>query len=65
MNDSLGDLIWPALALVLIFEGLLPLVAPAAWRRLFTEMLRMQDGQIRFFGLICVLSGLLFWWLLA
>jgi uncharacterized protein YjeT (DUF2065 family) len=65
MSASLGDLIWPALALVLIFEGLLPLVAPAAWRRLFTEMLRMQDGQIRFFGLLCVLSGLLFWWLLA
>lgn len=58
----MGDLLWPALALVLIFEGLLPFVAPAAWRRLFTEMLRLQDGQIRFFGLLCVLAGLLLWW---
>lgn len=65
MSASLGELIWPALALVLVLEGLLPMVAPAAWRRMFTEMLRLQDGQIRFFGLLCVLSGLLFWWLMA
>jgi uncharacterized protein YjeT (DUF2065 family) len=58
----MGDLIWPALALVLVFEGLLPFIAPAAWRRVFTEMLKLQDGQIRFFGLLCVLSGLLLWW---
>ena len=58
----MGDLIWPALALVLVFEGLLPFIAPAAWRRVFTEMLRLQDGQIRFFGLLSVLSGLLLWW---
>lgn len=61
----MGDLIWPALALVLVFEGLLPFIAPAAWRRIFTEMLRLQDGQIRFFGLLCVLSGLLLWWALT
>ena len=61
---SLSEVFWPALALVLVFEGLLPLLAPGLWRRLFTEMLTMRDGQIRFFGLICVLSGLLFWlWL--
>lgn len=58
----MGDLIWPALALVLVFEGLLPFIAPTTWRRIFTEMLRLQDGQIRFFGLLCVLSGLLLWW---
>ena len=58
----MGELIWPALALVLVFEGLLPFIAPAAWRRIFMEMLRLQDGQIRFFGLLCVLSGLLLWW---
>lgn len=58
----MGDLIWPALALVLVFEGLMPFIAPALWRRVFTEMLRLQDGQIRFYGLLCVLGGLLLWW---
>jgi uncharacterized protein len=61
---SLPEVFWPALALVLVLEGLLPLLAPGLWRRLFTEMLGMRDGQIRFFGMICVLSGLVFWlWL--
>jgi uncharacterized protein len=60
-----GDVFWTALALVLIFEGLMPFVAPSAWRRVFTQMLQLQDGQIRFFGLVCVLSGVLLWWVLA
>jgi uncharacterized protein YjeT (DUF2065 family) len=61
----MSELLWPALALVLIFEGLLPFVAPATWRRVFTQMLQLEDGQIRFFGLLCVLSGLLLWWAVA
>jgi uncharacterized protein YjeT (DUF2065 family) len=53
---------WPsilaALALVLIFEGLLPLISPTKWREMFTQLLQLQDGQIRFFGLTTVLLGL-------
>ena len=53
-----------ALGLMLIFEGLLPMVAPVRWRRLFEQLLQMQDGQIRFFGLFMVLIGLiLVWWI--
>ncbi len=43
-------------------EGLLPFVAPGLWRRVFAEMVRMQDGQVRFFGLFCVLLGSPIWW---
>lgn len=57
------DPIWTALALVLVFEGLLPLVAPRLWRRVFSEMLGLRDGQLRFFGLICVGMGALLLWL--
>ena len=54
---------WSALALVLVLEGLLPLAAPALWRRMFEQLLQMQDGQLRFFGLGSVLLGvLLLWW---
>jgi uncharacterized protein YjeT (DUF2065 family) len=59
------DPIWTALALVLVFEGLLPLVAPQWWRRVFSEMLGLRDGQLRFFGLVCVAIGLLMVWLLG
>ncbi|MBU3723487.1 MAG: DUF2065 domain-containing protein [Limnohabitans sp.] len=52
-----------AIALVLIFEGLLPLISPTRWREMFTQLLQLQDGQIRFFGLAIVLLGffLLIW----
>lgn len=53
-----------ALALVLVIEGLLPMIAPGRWREIFRQILLMQDGQIRFFGLISVLLGLFgLWWL--
>ena len=60
-----SELFWSALALVLVFEGLLPLLAPALWRRVFTDMLRLRDGQLRFFGLISIASGVLLWWWLS
>jgi uncharacterized protein YjeT (DUF2065 family) len=51
--------IWLALALVLVFEGLLPFFSPKGWRRAFEEALKLSDGQIRFFGLCSVVLGLL------
>ncbi len=57
-----ADAFWLALALVLIFEGLLPFIAPGVWRRMFSEILKLRDGQLRFFGLLSLVSGLLLWW---
>ena len=48
---------WQALGLVLVIEGLMPLVAPGRWRTLFRQMLALQDGQLRFMGLLLVLVG--------
>ncbi len=48
-----------ALALVLIIEGLLPLLAPTAWREMFTRILGLRDGQLRFVGLGSVCAGVL------
>jgi uncharacterized protein YjeT (DUF2065 family) len=53
-----GDTLWLALGLVLVFEGLMPFIAPGAWRRTFQQVLQLEDGQIRFFGLCAVLAGL-------
>lgn len=61
----MSELFWAGLGMVLIFEGLLPLLAPGRWRRLFTQMLSLEDGQLRFFGLISLISGLLIWWILV
>ncbi len=53
------DWVWGALALMLVFEGLLPFLSPTAWRSVFERALKMSDGQIRFIGLSSMLVGLL------
>lgn len=57
----MGDVFWAALALVLIIEGLMPFIAPGTWRRVFTGMVKLTDGQIRFFGLLSLGLGCLLW----
>ncbi|NMG30813.1 DUF2065 domain-containing protein [Aromatoleum evansii] len=46
-----------AFALMLVIEGILPFVAPAAWRETFLRLAQMADGQIRFIGLTSMLIG--------
>ena len=46
-----------ACALVLVLEGLLPFIAPRAWRDAFRRLTELSDGQLRFIGLISVLVG--------
>jgi hypothetical protein len=53
-----GSTLWIALALLLVFEGLLPFISPAAWRRMFEQILALSNGQIRFFGLCSIVVGL-------
>jgi uncharacterized protein YjeT (DUF2065 family) len=57
--------LWQALALVLVIEGLLPLLVPGRWRRTFVQLLQLSDGQLRFFGLLSVGLGLSALWLLS
>ena len=60
----MGDLLLGALALMLVIEGLLPFISPASWRAAFERATKFSDGQIRFFGLVSIIAGLLllaFW----
>jgi uncharacterized protein len=52
-----------AIALMLVLEGIVPLVAPAAWRQMFNRLTELKDGQLRFFGLLAVAGGALLFWL--
>jgi uncharacterized protein YjeT (DUF2065 family) len=60
-----SDTFWLALALVLVIEGLFPFFSPAGWRRMFVQMIQLNDGQLRFFGMCSIVGGaLLIWYLL-
>ena len=54
----MGDMLVGALALMLVIEGLLPVLSPASWRQMFERATRLSDGQIRFIGLISLVAGL-------
>jgi uncharacterized protein YjeT (DUF2065 family) len=56
---------WLALAMVLVIEGLFPFMSPTGWRKMFVQLLQLNDGQIRFFGLCSILAGLGMIWLLT
>ena len=53
----MADIWLGALALMLVIEGLLPLLNPAGWRRVFERATQLSDGQIRFVGLGSVVVG--------
>ncbi|MBA3597573.1 MAG: DUF2065 domain-containing protein [Methylibium sp.] len=59
------ETLFNALALVLVFEGLLPFLGPQRWRKLFEQATRLSDGQLRFLGLSSMLGGVLLLLLLA
>lgn len=47
------------LAFYLVIEGLLPFIAPQAWRRGLAAVAKLEDGYLRAFGLAVVIAGLL------
>ena len=46
-----------ACALVLVLEGLMPLLAPRVWRETFRRVTELSDGQLRFIGMASMLIG--------
>ena len=43
---------------MLVLEGVLPFLAPRAWRQTFRRMIELNDGQLRFVGLASMAGGL-------
>ena len=63
--SGVWDLLLGAFALLLVIEGLLPFLSPCKWRAVFERLTQMNDGQIRFMGMSCMLAGiamLYFFW---
>jgi uncharacterized protein YjeT (DUF2065 family) len=53
----MGANLLAALGLMLILEGLMPLVSPPQWREAMRRIAALRDGQLRFMGLAAVLVG--------
>jgi uncharacterized protein len=48
-----------ALALVLVIEGIMPFINPAAMRRMIIMVAQMDDSTLRVVGLTSMISGVL------
>lgn len=46
-----------ACALLLVIEGLMPLLAPRMWRDTVRRVSELSDGQLRFIGLASMVIG--------
>jgi len=53
-----GPALLMAMALMLVIEGILPFLAPSAWRETFRRIIAMSDTQLRFMGLSAMMAGL-------
>jgi uncharacterized protein YjeT (DUF2065 family) len=47
------------LALVFVIEGILPFLNPKGFRNSMRQVTEMNDGTLRWLGLVAMLSGLL------
>ncbi len=54
----MSNSIWLAFGLVLVIEGLGPLIAPNGWRAMIAELSRQPDNHLRRIGGCLVVTGL-------
>ena len=47
----------PAIALVLVFEGMLPFISPEKWRQAMSQAAQLPDNVLRGMGFISMLAG--------
>jgi len=53
----MSNTLWLALGLVLIVEGLGPLLAPKGWRNMVAQLSQQPDNQLRRIGGCLVVTG--------
>jgi len=54
---------WAAMALVLVLEGLIPFISPGGYKNMVQQMATMSEQMLRNVGLVLIIVGLLFLYL--
>ncbi|MBK4785299.1 MAG: DUF2065 domain-containing protein [Pantoea sp. Pent] len=57
--------VWMALALVLVLEGLGPMLLPRLWRRMILAMTQLPDRILHRFGCGLVVAGVVIYAMLS
>ena len=59
----MNSTIWLALALVLVLEGLGPMLYPKAWKKMIAAMTNLPDNILRRFGGGLVVAGVVVYYM--
>jgi uncharacterized protein YjeT (DUF2065 family) len=49
----------PALALVLVIEGMLPFLSPRGWRDAMSQAAQLPDNVLRTLGFVSMMAGVI------
>jgi uncharacterized protein YjeT (DUF2065 family) len=62
-GDGMSQFFLVGVALVLVFEGILPFISPRLWRVAMQQMLIRADNVLRIMGFVSMITGvvLLYW----
>ncbi len=52
------NILFKAIGLVLIFEGIMPFVMPEKWKKFLLQMASQPDSSLRTIGLVSMILGL-------
>ncbi|MFC4487489.1 MULTISPECIES: DUF2065 domain-containing protein [Tepidiphilus] len=55
----MSEIFWKALGLMLVFEGLMPFLAPHAWQQALKRLAEVPSERLRWFGAAAIVLGLL------
>ena len=53
----MGDDLIRAIALLLVFEGIMPFLTPDGWRQAMQQVSQFSDNTLRTIGLVSMLAG--------
>lgn len=60
----MGDDLFRAFALLLVFEGIMPFLTPNGWRQAMQQVSQFSDKTLRIIGLVSMLAGVLILYLM-
>ena len=61
----MNAIIWMAVGLVLVFEGLGPMLWPNIWRRMILSLVQMPDVLLRRIGGGLVVAGVVIYYMIS
>jgi len=62
---NMNAIIWMAVGLVLVFEGLGPMLWPNIWRRMILSMVQLPDVLLRRIGGGLVVAGIVIYYMIS